>query len=143
MWMHPCQVCLPTLEEAAHKLLLLADERTNWPYACTRVNNAMAHALLFSEGHIGAMTGGLPSQNVCSHLHQLQVQQLLQCQYQVVCLDGLNGGLKPLLFSFKELPLWSAGNADEAAQDLPMMEVDLSNAIHSLHLPPVQKIHSA
>ena len=42
MWMQTHQVCLPTLEEVAQKLWLLADEGTNWPYAYIRMNEAMA-----------------------------------------------------------------------------------------------------
>ena len=127
MWMHPHQVHLPTLEEAGQKLLLLADEGTNWPYAYVRMNNAMAHSLLSSEGHISTLPSGLPSQNACGHLHRLQVWQLLQCRGQVVCLDGLNGGLESLLFNFKELLL---GSMADTTQDLPMMDVDLSNMVH-------------
>ena len=113
MWEHPCQVCLPTLAEAAQKLMLLADEDTNWPYAYARMNDAMAHAPLSSEGHIGIMTSGLPSRNACGHLNQLLVWRLLQCGGWVVCPEGLNGGLKPLLFDFKELLLWNVANVDE------------------------------
>ena len=57
------QVCLPTLSEVAQKLMLLGNEGTNWPYAYARMNNAVAHAPLSSEGHIGVMTSGLPSRN--------------------------------------------------------------------------------
>ena len=71
MWVHPCQVHLPTLEGVAQKLMLLADEGTNWPYAYTWMNGTMAHAPLSSEGPIGIMTEGLPSTNACSHLNQL------------------------------------------------------------------------
>ena len=72
------------------------------------MNDAMAHTLLSSKGHIGVMTGGLPSMNTCGHLHQLQV---------VVCPEGLNQSLESLLFNFKELPLWSMANADESIND--------------------------
>ena len=48
----------------------------------------------------------------------------------MVCPNDQNGGLEPVLFDFKELPLWSAANADEAAQDPPMIDVDLSNVVH-------------
>ena len=113
MWTHPCQVCLPTLAEAAQKLMLLANEGTNWPHAYARMNNAMAHAPLSNEGHIGVMTSGLPSRNACGCLHQLQVWWLQQCRGQVVCPEGLNGSLKALLFDFKELPLWNVANVDE------------------------------
>ena len=59
--------------------MLLTDESPNWPYAYAQMNDAMAHAPLSSEGHIGIMTDGIPSMNTCSCLDQLQVQKLLQC----------------------------------------------------------------
>ena len=79
MWVHPCQVHLATLVEAAQKLMLLADKGANWPYAYAWMNDSMAHVPLSSEGHIGIMTDGLPSTNACGCLDQLQVQRLLQC----------------------------------------------------------------
>ena len=127
--MHPCQVCLPTLADAAQKLLLLADEGTNWPYAYITMNDAMAHAPLSSVGHIGVMTGDLPSWNACSHLHQICMWQLLQCRDWVVCLNGLNGGLEPLVFNFKELPLRNTADIAKSSKDPSMMDVDLSNVI--------------
>ena len=89
------------------------DEGTNWPYAYARMNDAMVHAPLSSGVHIGIMASGLPCRNTCGCLHQLQVWWLLQCGGQVVCLDGLNGSLKSLLFNFKELLLWNVANMDE------------------------------
>ena len=129
MLMHPHHVHLPTLVEVAQKLILLANKGTNWPYAYARMNYAMAHATLSSEGPIGIMTCGLPSRNACSCLHQLQVWWLLQYRGQVVCPEWLNGSIKPLLFDFKELLLWIMADTDESTQDPPMIEVDLSNAV--------------
>ena len=77
------------------------------------MNDTMAYTPLSSEGHIGIMTSGLPSRNACGHVHQLQLWQLLQCGGQLVCPEGLNGSLEPLLFHLKELPLWSMANMDE------------------------------
>ena len=130
VWTHPHKVCLPTLEEVAQKLLLLADEGTNWPYAYVRMNDTMAYSLLSSVGYISTLTSGLPIQNACSCQHQLQVWWLLQCRSWVVCPERMNGGLEPLLFNLKELPLWSMADADEVTWDLPMMDVDLSNTVH-------------
>ena len=130
VWMHPCQVCLPTLADAAPKLLLLVDEGANWPYAYLRMNDTMEHMLLSSTGHIGITTSDLPSHNTCSYLHQLCVWQLLQCTGKVVCPEGLNGGLEPLMFDIKELPLWNLANAGESSMDLSMMDVDLGTAVH-------------
>ena len=50
--MHPCQAHLPMLADAAQKILLLADEGANWPYAYIRMNDAMAHTPLSSVGHM-------------------------------------------------------------------------------------------
>ena len=85
------------------------------------IHDTMAHMPLSSEGHIGIMTDSIPSTNACSHLDQLRVQKLLQCRGQVVCHEGLNGGLKALLFDFKELPLWNLATMDELAQDPPLI----------------------
>ena len=67
MWMYPHQACLPMLADAVRKLLLLADEGADWPYAYIRMNNVMAHMLLSGIGYIGVMTGDLPSQNACDN----------------------------------------------------------------------------
>ena len=91
------------------------------------INDTMTHTPLSSQWHIGGMTDGIPSMNACSCLNQLQVWKLLQCRDQVVCPKGLNGGLKALLFDFKELPLWNTGTADESTWDPPLIEVDLSS----------------
>ena len=56
VWVHSHQAHLPTLAEAVQKLMLLASEGTNWPYAYTWMNDAMAHTPLYSEGHIGIKT---------------------------------------------------------------------------------------
>ena len=126
MWVHPQQTHLHTLGEVAHKLILLANKGPNWPYAYVQMNDAMAHAPVSSEGYIGIMTDGMPSTNACGHLDQLQVWKLLQCGNWVVCPEGINGGLKALLFDFKELPLWNVASGDESTWDLPLIEVNLN-----------------
>ena len=87
----PPRSVFPTLIDAAQKLLLLADEGADWPYAYIRMNDAMAQMLLSSIGHIGIMAGDLPSWNACGCLHQLCVWQLLQCGGWVVCHVQLQG----------------------------------------------------
>ena len=42
--------------------------------------------------------------------------------------QGLNGGLKALLFDFEELLLWNVATMDEPAWDPPVIGVDLSSA---------------
>ena len=70
VWMHRQQLHLPTLVDVAEKQLLLADESANWPCGYIRMNDAVAHAPISSEGHIGIMTADLPSWNACGCLHQ-------------------------------------------------------------------------
>ena len=140
MWVHPCQAHLPTLADATWKLMLLADEGPNWPYAYVQMNDTVAHVPLSSEGHIGILTDGIPRMNTSSHLDQLQMWRLLQCRTWVVCIEGLNGGLKALPLDFEELPLWNMATADEPTWDLSLIEVDLNG---TEHLPPEQEIHSA
>ena len=72
------------------------------------------------------MTGGIPSTNGCSCLDQLQVQKLVQCGGCMVCPEGLNGGIKALLFDSQELLLWNVATVDEPTQDPLLMEVDLN-----------------
>ena len=43
------------------------------------------------EGHLSTMIEGVPSRNMCRHLHQLEVHQLLQLEGQVVYPEGLIG----------------------------------------------------
>ena len=107
------------------------------------MNDAVAHVTLSSKGHIGIMTSGLPSRNASGYLHQLQVWQLLECRGQVVCLQGMDGSLDPLLFDLNELLLWSTANMDEPTQDLPVIGMDLRNDVPEVPPPPEQKIHSA
>ena len=88
MWAHPHQACLRTLEEVAHKFLLLEDNSPDWPYTFVWMDDTVSHASLSSEGHIGTMTNSVPSTNASSQLHQLQVQKLLQHSGWVVCPGG-------------------------------------------------------
>ena len=83
-----------------------------------------------------------------SYLVQISVVTWTNCRCgsyynvggQVVCPEGLNGGLKALLFDFEELPLWNAATADEPAQDPPLIKVDLSSmepATNTTLAPPL------
>ena len=47
VWAHLHQDHFPTLEEVAHKLMLLADDSTDWPYAFIWLNDAISHVPLF------------------------------------------------------------------------------------------------
>ena len=105
MWAHPHQAHYPTLEGAAQKLLLWADDGPDWLYTFSELNDTVSQLPLSSEGHISAITDGMPSMNACGQLHQLQVQKLLQHRGWVVCPEGLNREFKALQFTFQELLL--------------------------------------
>ena len=108
VWAHQHQVHIPTLPEAASKLVLLADVSKIWPYSFVWLNDAMAQVPLSDEGHVNAMMDDTPSADAHIQLHQLQVCKLLQHGEKVVCLEGLNRDLDALQFTFPELPLWDA-----------------------------------
>ena len=109
-WAHPCQSCFQALEEAALKLMLLADESQDWPYVFIWLNNAISHAPLLNEGHINTMMDGVDTHG---QLHQLQICKLLQHGSRVVCPEGLNSELEALQITFLELPLWDAAAPGE------------------------------
>ena len=72
------------------------------------LNEALLRAPFSSMGHISGMTDGAPSTDACGQLHQPQVCKMLQYKDLVVCLEGPNGQMEALQFTFKELPLWDA-----------------------------------
>ena len=100
VWAHPHQACLSSLDEVVRKLTLLTDIGDNWVYAFVQLNEGALHVPLSIEGDISAMIDRAPSRNACGHLCQLEVHKLWQHGDQVVCPEGLNRGLEPvLLFS--------------------------------------------
>ena len=70
VWVHPCYGHISTLKEAAQKLMLLADNGPDWPYAfvCMKDIN-MSHMPLSDKGHISAMMDGICSTNACGQFH--------------------------------------------------------------------------
>ena len=115
---YPCQAHFKTLEEAACRLVLLADVGVGWPYTFMQLNHAMSYGPLTNEGHISAMTDSALSLDAHSQLHQLQIWKLTQHKGKVVCPEGLNGELEALQLTFPELPLWNAANPGEPFQEL-------------------------
>ena len=65
VWVHPCQARVPTLDEAARRLTLLASSGSNWPYAFMHFNGDTCDVPLPKEGHLSAMTKGMPSNILC------------------------------------------------------------------------------
>ena len=113
VWTHPCQACFQILQEAAYKLVLLADDSTDWLYTFIWLNDAISHVPLSNEGHTSAMMDGTPSVDAYGQFHQLQICKLLQHESRVVCPEGLNGELEALQFTFQELPLWDMATPRE------------------------------
>ena len=104
VWAHPYQACLSSLDEVARKLALLIDIGDNWVYTFVQLNEGTIHVPLSIEGHITTMIDGVPSRSTCGCLCQLEVCKLLQLGYQVVCPEGLNGGLEPYCFHSQNCP---------------------------------------
>ena len=127
VWAHPCQAHYHSLEDAAHKLVLLVEESSDWAHAFVWLNEALSHVPLSSEGHIRTMVDGAPSADTHGQLHQLQICKLLQHKDMVVCLEGLNGKLEAWQFTFQEPVLWNAAAPSKPACEPELTEVDLSS----------------
>ena len=133
LWPHssvgpPHQAHIETLQEVAHRLVLLADVSADWLYAFVWLNDAMSYAPLMNERHISAVMDGVPSMDTCGQLHQLQIQKLLQHKCKVVFPEDLNGELKALQFTFPELHLWDVATPSESFWEPWLLEVDLHSA---------------
>ena len=103
---HLHQACFQSLEDAAHKLVLLVDKSTDWPYAFVQLNDAVSHELLSNEGHVSTVMDAMPSTDACGQLHQLEICELLQDEGKVVCLEGLNGEVEgPTVYLPRATPL--------------------------------------
>ena len=103
------------------------DESADLAYAFVWLNEALSHTPLLSEGHISATMDGAPSADAHGQLHQLQICKLLHHKDMVVCLEGLNGRLEALHFTFQELPLWDAAAPSKPIHKPQLIEVDLSS----------------
>ena len=128
VWAHPHKGCLTTLVEAAHKLVLLVDDGLDWPYAFISISSTTHHMPLSDAGHLGTMTDGVWSVNVCGCLHQFQTWKLLQHGEHVVFPEALNWELEACHFSFSELPPWDTTTTGRSAGELPPIEVTLGDA---------------
>ena len=140
VWVHPYQACVPTLDEAVRKLTLLTASHENWAYAFVRFNEDAQHAPLPKEGHLSAMTEGMPSRSACRCLCQLEVHLLLQLGCWVVYPEGLNGALELVVTSLTESLAHGTNILDESTYLL----VDLSkaSALHNTSAPTFPTHHT-
>ena len=60
VWAHPHQAHVYTLEELAHKLVLLADKRMDQPYAFVWLNTSVSPVPLSSKGHVSTIWMACP-----------------------------------------------------------------------------------
>ena len=123
VWVHPCQACLPMLEEAARKLALLINTREDCPYTVVQLCKDSQHVPLSSVSQISIMIDGAPSRSACRCFSQLEVCQLLQSETQVVYPEGLNGCLVPVETS---LPGSLAHGTNSLNDEPTLLQVDLS-----------------
>ena len=85
-------------------------------------NGDAHHVPAPKEGHLSAMTEGMPSNILCRSIHQLEVCQILHSEAQVVYPKGLNGSLDPVITSLPE----SLSHGITMLNDEPtLLQVDL------------------
>ena len=106
VWVHPYQARVPTIEDMAKKLILLASAGPNWPYAFVQFNGDAHHVPLSKEGHLSTKMEGTPSNIPCQRIHQLEVHLLLHSEVQVVYPEGLNGCLVPVTTTAQIIIPW-------------------------------------
>ena len=90
VWVHPYQVRVSTIDDMTRKLFLPSSPRPNWPYMFVGFNRDAHHVSLPKEGHLSAMMEGMPSNNPCGRICQLEVCQPLHSEDRVVYSKGLN-----------------------------------------------------
>ena len=124
-----CGVGSPLSSQGSHfrqggeKTHLLASSGSNWPYAFMHFNGDAHHVPLLKEGHLSAMTDGMPSNIPCGQICQLEVHQLLHSEAWVVYPKGLNGCLVPVITS---LPKSLAHGTNVLNDEPTFLQVDLS-----------------
>ena len=89
------------------------------------------------RAHISAMIDGVPSRRTHGHLHQLEVHKLLQCGNHVVCPEGLNGGLEPVLPLLPKLPIWDMNTLGRPVHKPLLLQVDLFHAMLGNKMPTI------
>ena len=110
---HPNQILLPSLEEAAKKLTLLISMKEDWYYTLVWVSEDVQHLPLSDARHISVLVGRTPSRSACGQLSQLGVCQLLHSGRVVIYPGGLNVGLEPVQVTLPKLPLWEMESSSE------------------------------
>ena len=131
MWVYPYQAHVPIMDEAVRKHTLLTTSSKNWAYAFVWFNKDAQHVPLPKEGHLSAMIEGAPNRNMCGHLCQLEVHQLLQSEGWVVYPEGLNGGLEPVVTSLPE----SLAHSVSMLGKPTFLVVDLSHVMSGDQVP--------
>ena len=131
VWAHPYQAWVSSLDEVAKKLNLLTTSGRNWAYTFVQFNKDAQHVPLPREGHLSTMIDGVPSRNVCGHLCQLEICQLLQWEDQVVYPEWLNRGLEPVVTSLPQSVAHGMSMFNEPA----FLLVDLSQVMPGEQVP--------
>ena len=68
VWVHPCKARVPILDEVMRKLALLTSSGFNWPRTFVHFNWDAYHIPLSRDGHLSAMTDGMPSNIPCGQI---------------------------------------------------------------------------
>ena len=124
VWVHPYQARVSIIGYTARKLILLTSSRPNWPYTFVWFNGDACHMPLPKEGHLSALTEGMPSNIPWRRIHQLEVHQLLHSEARVVYPKGLNGCLVPVITTLPK----SLSHGMTMLNDEPtLLQVDISH----------------
>ena len=88
VWVHPNQVRVTTIEEAADSLTAYTSSGVDWPYTLAQLCEDPHHAPLPKNKHLGILPQGKAQETFCGQISQLKVHQLLAAGPQVIYLIG-------------------------------------------------------
>ena len=103
VWVHPNQVRMTTIEEAADSLTAYTSSGVDWPYALAQLFEDPHHAPLPKNKHLGILPQEKAQETFCGWISQLKVCQLLAAGLQVVYPIGLNGQDEPIITTLPDL----------------------------------------
>ena len=103
VWVHPNQVRVTTIEEAAESLTAYTSSGVNWPYALAPLCEDPHHAPLPKNKHLGILPQGKVQETFCGWISQLKVCQLLATGPQVIYPIGLIAHNEPIIITLLNL----------------------------------------
>ena len=103
VWVHPNQVRVTTIEEAADSLTAFTSSGVDWLYALAQLCEDPHHAPLPKNKHLGILPQGKVQETFCGWISQLEVHQLFATGPQVIYPIDLNGQDEPIITTLPDL----------------------------------------